>query len=145
MRFHDSIATLNRVLATLYRSLPMYLSTSASPFARAADHKAVETLDHIVADQKDLCRRVGEFILDRNGVIELGEYPMDFTDTHFLSIEFLVHRLIEQQAQDIVDLEECVAWLANDRDARDLAEEALGSAKAHFESLEELANAPAAA
>ena len=42
---------LNRLLTTIYRSLPMYLSTPA-PGRIAATSEAVETLSHIVADQK---------------------------------------------------------------------------------------------
>ena len=54
----------------------------------------------------------------------------------------LLHPLIEHQQIDVERIARCVAELHDDRPARVLAEEALGAAKAHLESLEELVAKP---
>lgn len=133
----DLIEYLNRLLEIEYRSLAIYLG-DASPWFSEADAKAVETLKNITADQQAMSRRIAELILDLGGRIEPGEYPTQFTDTHFLSFDYLLKELIYYQRQDIADIEQIVASLAGHREARELAEETLGAERAHFEALEAL-------
>ena len=132
---------LNRLLTILYRSLPMYL-TFACPWTRRGDEKAVAVLRNVVEDQKQLAARVAEYIM-RVGPVEMGEYPADFPDTHDLALDYLVVKLIQCQKNDVQAIEECVAQLTDDRKAAALAEEALGAARGHLESLEELVAHPA--
>jgi ferritin-like protein len=130
---------LNRLLTVLHRSLPMYL-TYASPWTQRGDEQALATLRHIVEDQKQLANRVAQYILQNHGPIEIGEYPIEFLDTHDLSLDFLLTKLVEYQKKDIAALERCVAQLQSDRQAAALAEEALGAARGHLESLQDLAD-----
>jgi len=127
---------LNRLLTILYRSLPTYL-TYASPWTHGGDEKALATLRHIVEDQKQLAARVAQQILNI-GPTEIGEYPIEFLDTHDLSLDYLLKLLVQYQKKDVAAIERCVADLAGDRHAAALAEEALGAARGHLESLEEL-------
>ena len=129
---------LNRLLTILYRSLPMYL-TFASPWTHHGDDKAVAALKHIVEEQKRLANRIANHIMEYYGRVDLGEYPPDFPDTHDLSLDYLVRKLVLCQKRDIAAIERCVAALAPDRKAAALAEEALGAARGHLETLEELA------
>ena len=129
---------LNQLLTILYRSLPMYL-TFASPWTHHGDDKAVAALKHIVAEQKRLANRIAHHIMEYYGRVDLGEYPPDFPDTHDLSLDYLVRKLVLCQKRDIAAIERCIAALAPDRKAAALAEEALGAARGHLETLEELA------
>jgi hypothetical protein len=129
--------TLNRLLTTLHRSLPMYL-TYACPWTHRGDERAVTALKSIVENQKELAGRVAQFILSRHETIEMGEYPIEFLDTHDLSLDYLLTRLVEFQKRDVAAIERCVAELQKDRQAAALAEEALGAARGHLETLEEL-------
>ncbi len=63
---------------------------------------------------------------------------MTFTDTHDLSLDYLVNELVDYQRQDIAAIEKCVADLNADGNGRALAEEVLGNARGHLESLKEL-------
>ncbi len=130
--------SLNRLLTIIYRSLPMYL-TQACPWTHRGDEKAVAALARIVDEQKQLATRVAEFILEHHGPIEMGEFPLDFPDTHDLSLDYLLTKLVICQKNDIAALERCAADLQKDRAATALAEEALGAAKGNLETLEELA------
>ncbi len=133
---------LNRLLTILYRSLPVYL-TYASPWTTREDAKAVETLRHIVDDQQQMSNRLAQHITEHYGPVEMGEYPLDFPDTHDLAFDFLIGKLLAGQQASVVGIERCVAEITDDREALALAEEALGSARGHLETLEELAAATA--
>lgn len=135
------IEELNRLLEIEYRSFPTYLA-DASPWTSQHDDKAVEALKNIVADQRVISQRIGELILDLGGRIEPGEYPLQFTDTHFLSLDYLLKELQYYQRQDIADIERIVARLVGEREAKELAEEALGAERAHLEAIEALLSQP---
>lgn len=128
---------LNRLLTILERSLPMYLSY-ASPWTHKGDEKAAAALANIVEALKRLAVRVSELVLEV-GPIDVGEYAVEFYDMHDLSLDFLLSKLVEYQKRDIAALEKCAEQLQSDRHAADVAEEALGTARGHLETLEELA------
>jgi hypothetical protein len=139
----DSTDILNRLLIIHHRSLPMYLGY-ATPYSVRGDEKAREVLAQIVEYQKELVDRIGELIIERGGRVHHGEFPMYFTGLHDLSLDYLVRRMIADMKRDIAAIEQCVAALDDDPLAKAIAEEALGAAKGHLDSLEELVQAPAA-
>jgi hypothetical protein len=130
-------SALNRALITVYRSLPMYLA-SAAPFRHPGDEKAAEALRLITADQQALAQRIGEHLVERYGRADLGGFPMEFTDTHDLAVEFLLKRLVESARHDVAALRACAAALQGDAAGHALALEALGAAQGHLETLQEL-------
>jgi hypothetical protein len=138
----ETLSVMNRLLAILYRSLPMYVH-DAQPWQGKGDERAAEVLALITENQRKLAERVAEFILDHGGQPNPGDYPTEFSDAnwHFVGLDYLLRPLIEHQRIDVERIARCVAELHDDRAARVLAEEALGEAKAHLESLEELAGA----
>jgi hypothetical protein len=135
-----SIDVMNRLLAILYRSLPMYLH-DAQPWQGKGDERAANVLALIVEEQRKEAERVAEFILDHGGRPDPGDYPLEFSDAnwHFVGLDYLLRPLIEHQRIDVERIARCVADLHDNRSARVLAEEALGAAKAHLDLLEELA------
>jgi hypothetical protein len=133
---------LNDLLAIEYRSFTIYL-TDACPWTHHGDEKATETLRNIVLDQKAMVQRIWDFILDAGVRVDTGEYPMEFTDTHFLSLDFLLKELVRYQRRDVAAIERIASQLADDRAARELAEETLGTQRAHLEALEGLISQPA--
>jgi hypothetical protein len=139
----QSIDALNSLLGILNRSLIMYLA-EADPWTQPEQQQAAETLQRIVDDQRRDVNRLAELIIDRFARIDPGQWPMEFTDLNFLSLDYLLLELVRHQRQDIAQIQRCVAMLTGDRRARDLAEEILGSEKAHLEALEELVSQPVA-
>lgn len=136
---------LNELFRTVYRSLPMYLK-SAPPWSDPAHQAAREALDNIICDQQQTSQRIGEAILDRDGAVIPGDFPMVYTGINDVSIDYLLAHLFQQQHELVSDIEAIVAQLQQtpDGDARELAEETLGSERAHLETLESLIQ-PAAA
>ncbi len=133
----SSVALLNRLLTIHGRSLPIYL-VSAAPWFRHGRSGAAEVLQAIANDQQKTVDRVGELIVDEGGRLNLGHFPMQFTSYHDLSIDFLVTKMIERQQADIRQIEAVVAESESDSTVQAVAEEALGAAKGHLQSLQEL-------
>lgn len=138
----DSNAVLNRLLVILHRSFAMYLA-DARPWTHAGDQEALKVIGHLVDDQKRYARRVVDLLMDRRVAFGWGEYPIIFTDTHDLSLDYLLTEVIHYHKQDIQAIEACVRDLGTDLTAKALAEEILGNARGHLESLEELVTASA--
>jgi hypothetical protein len=133
----STIDVLNRLLGIHQASFLMYI-TYARPYMRNGDESTAESLAQMVADQQTLSGRISTAISDAGGQIGGGAFPMEFTSQHDLAIEYLLHRAVEYQRGDIAAIESCVADLALAPAAKALADEALGLAKGHLESLEEL-------
>jgi hypothetical protein len=133
----SSVALLNHLLTLHGRSLPVYLASAAPWFGRGRGG-AAEVLQAIANDQLRTVDRIGELIVDEGGRLNLGGFPMGFTSYHDLSIDFLVTKLIERQHAAIRQIETVIAESESDSTVRAIAEEALGAAKGHLQSLLEL-------
>ena len=133
----SSVDLLNRLLVVHGRSLAIYL-TSAAPWVGQGRKEAVEVLRAMAADQQQTVDRIGELIVDEGGRLNFGGFPMEFTCYHDLSIDFLVTKLIELQQADVHQIENVVAETESGSTMRAIAEEALGAAKGHLQSLREV-------
>ncbi len=138
----DTIRDLNDLLALEYRSLPMYL-IDAMPWTHPGDERATAALANIVSDQRATSQKIAQLVLGRGGALNTGEFPMEYTDQHDLSLDFLIKELIGFQKWLIGQIEKIVLRVDNDREACELAQETLGSEKAHLEALQELTTQPA--
>jgi len=128
---------LNRLLVLHVRSLPMYLSF-APPHRMHQNERAKAVLDQVVEDQKRTVDRLGTLILDSNGTIDYGEFPMSFTSLHDLSLPYLLKLLIERQQKTITASERLADGLNMAPYAQAAAREAVGEAKGHLDNLQEL-------
>src|SRR5690242_19802807 len=124
-----TIDLLNELFAIENRSLPTYLA-DACPWTHPGDEPASQALVHILADQQQMVGRLGDLIDARGGRVDRGSFPMEYTDMNLLSLDFLVLELIRCQKRDIADIERIVPIFGADREARELAEEILGSERA---------------
>lgn len=134
---------LNRVMVMHGRSLPMYLAYAA-PFVSQGDEAASEVLAQIVRDQKYLVEKFGDFLIDHDHAVGHGHWDMNFTSLHDVSLQYLLTEVVRRQKQLISDLTKYAEKLASFPAPKALVQEALGMAKGHLESLEEL-NSPTAA
>jgi len=140
----NTVHLLNRLLAIHCRSFPQYLRYSA-PYVRPDRVDVVETLASIADDQDAMADRISRMVIDADALPRTGEFPMEFTDLHDLDLDFLLQLGVRYQEQDIGAIQSIVDRLQESPAARAIAEEALGMAKGHRDSLRELAKAPAAA
>jgi|CXWL01.1.fsa_nt_gi hypothetical protein len=135
---------LNRLIAMHNCSLPAYL-TYAAPAWHRGDDAAKETLRLMAADQRHTSEQLAAMVIAQHGVVDNGEFPIYYTGFHDLSFDFLLGEIIKEQKEDIVQIEAVVAQLSLVPLAKALAEETLGAAKGHLESLNELKQAASAA
>lgn len=128
---------LNRLIAVHARSLPVYLA-DAAPWGTSKDVHAQGVLDMIAADQLLTVDRLADEVMAMGGAVKQGAFPMEFTGLHDLSIGYLIREMTRRQANDVVEIDQLVGMLDKDASVRPLAEEALGAAKGHLETLNEL-------
>jgi hypothetical protein len=134
----STLRLLNRLFVIHHRSFALYLA-DAGPVNEGtkADESAAKALRDLINSNRLYTGRIAEAILDRHGDVDRGNYPMEFTDKNFLSLEYLARELAEYQRRDVAAIERIVAGLDDDdADAKELAQESLGAAKAHLEALE---------
>jgi hypothetical protein len=135
----DAVANLNRMLAILRRSFPQYVRYSR-PYIPPNRARAMETLNSIATEQDALAERVVDEIIDSAGLPDYGEFPMEFTDTHDLGIDYLIREAVGYQRQDIAGLDAIAATPNLSPPAKSLVSESVAMAKRHLAALEELAN-----
>lgn len=141
---NDTIHLLNRLLAIHCRSFPQYLRYS-QPYVRPDRVDVVETVAAIADDQDVMADRISRMVVDADALPRTGEFPMEFTDLHDLDLDFLLQLGERYQEQDVAAVQSIVDRLAESPAARAIAEESLGMAKGHLDSLRELTKSPAAA
>lgn len=134
---------LNRVMVMHERSLPMYLAYAA-PFIGHGDEAASEVLSQIVTDQKYLVEKIGDFLIEHDHAVGHGHWDMNFTSLHDVSLHYLLSEVIRRQKQLVSDLTKYAEKLASFPAPKALVQEALGMAKGHLESLEELSTSAVA-
>jgi bacterioferritin (cytochrome b1) len=139
----DTINVLNRLLEILERSFPQYMRY-ARPYVPVGREKIMQTIEQIVAGQDALAERVSQHVFESSGLPDHGDFPIEFTDTHDLGIDFLLQEAIDCTRQSIGDLEQSVDSLRLAPAAQSLASEALGMTKGHMELLQKLATGGAA-
>ncbi len=139
----STIDVLNRLWVAHARSLPTYLGY-AVPWIPAKNGNAGEALRRIAEDHQVIADRIGEMILDAGGAVDPGKFPLKYTALHDLSFDYLLRLLLEYERQLVATIQECCEQLSLAPRARSLAEEALGEAKGHLETLEEFAGDAAA-
>jgi hypothetical protein len=139
----DTIYWLNRLLAIHCKSFPQYLRWSR-PYVPAGRGDELEAIVAVAQDQDVLADRISRMIVDGDARPRSGEFPMEFTDLHDLDIDYLLKLAIKYQEQDLAAIQQLVERLQTAPAARALAEEALGMAKGHLDTLRELAQSKTA-
>lgn len=137
MSANRAIHVLNRLLALHTRSLPLYL-LDAAPWTQPSDEESLAVIHDIAHDQQETAEQLTALIMQRNAAPDNGDFPLTFTIYNDLSVEFLVKEMLRRQRQEVAVIEDCVGQLTADPAAAAVAEEALGAAKAHLDSLREL-------
>jgi hypothetical protein len=132
----DIIELLNRLAAWHGSTLACYL-VDATPWV-ASDSKATfDLIRSIAEDQKRMQDRMAAEIQERHGAVQRPFFPMSFTSLHDLSLEYLTGRVLQDQRQLEKRIRSVIPAMQGDPRALALAEESLGEALAHIDSLEE--------
>lgn len=128
---------LNRLRAIVGKSFPQYMRYSR-PYIPPGKEAIREAFQGVVRDQDVLLERISRLLTEGHAPLRSGEFPMEYTDTHDLGIDYQLKAAIEYQQQDIASIRELIDELQLFPAAKALAEEALGMAKGHLDTLQEL-------
>jgi hypothetical protein len=141
---------LNHVFAALNCSLLQYVGEN-SPWTSSADEAVAEQLEMVVKLQTLHIQRLADFLVNRYGYVPHANYTAEFTDLQYLSLSYLISRLVTDQQTVLETLEADRKAITNDAGASDmLSQLEVGVAKT-VQTLKELdgrlnqpANAPVA-
>ncbi len=134
MSVAETSAVLNKVLTVVLRSFPQYLRW-ARPWVPSGHEKELQSLETIVIEQDLFADKIYAAIDDAGGLPDKGDFPMEFTDTHDLSIDYLMRAAVAYGKQDVADLEAAVATPNLAPQAESLVSEALHLARRQLASL----------
>jgi len=107
-------AELNQLVIDLGRSLLQYVS-EAWPWISAGEAETRSELDKLIDRQSNAVGRITALLAERGWPIEFGSYPTEYTDLHYVSLEFLLGQLV-QNADELVDEIEDVIERCRDDD-----------------------------
>ena len=137
MRSDATCEMLRRLWELHSYSLLSYLFY-APPVWKEEDGACLRLLKLIHEDQRKLADRIGEMVLEYGGKVLRGMYPLHFTAMHDLSSRFLWAEMIDCQEKTVDAIEQLVPQLPHGTIAQSLAQECLGAAKSHLDSMREL-------
>jgi hypothetical protein len=143
-------AVLNRLVVSVYRCLLQYAqecwpwtTATETPGVEPPEQKAVEQM---AARQRDFVARLVDVLTERGAVVDLGSFP-DFSEMHYVSLDYLLGKLIADEQRLISELEAAQRALQGDV-ALGLVGELLAAERDHLVRLRDMAakaGAPAAA
>jgi rubrerythrin len=135
-----SNAVLNDVLVSLSRSMLQYVGESW-PWTRFDAASERETITRLVARQQEHVARLTSLLSERRWKIDFGTYPTDYTDLHFVALEYLLAQLVESGRAFAAELERTAATL-KDEQAASLVTSILADEREIVSQLQQLANGP---
>ena len=137
-------ALLQDIVRRESRSLLQYIS-EAFPWTTREERAALATLQGMIDEERRNAAALGQFLVRRKiGVPYLGPYPVSFTSMNYLSLDYLLPRLVEYQHRAIRQLQADLRTLS-DMDATEQVERILNAKRRHLQILEGLAAEHAAA
>lgn len=141
-----SVALLHRLGSMGSSSLLQYVS-EAAPWSPGSAPAAIDQVMAIAREERDESVRLARISQKRHlGFPKMGYYPSHFTTMNFVSLDYLLPKLVTEHEKEISEIEKQTP-LADDGTVRELAQGYLGMKRRHLQTLQELAtsNAPAGA
>lgn len=106
---------LNRLLINISRSLLQYIGECWPWTEVDADNERL-VITKAVDRQRGSVRRLAGLLEDRHWPIDVGSYPTDFTDLHYVALDFLLSQLKSDEESLIGDLKLTAERLAKNGD-----------------------------
>ena len=144
----NSSDVLNRVLARLYRSLLQY-AVECWPWTSAADTAATDSteqqaIEQMTARQQQFVARLADLVTRRGDVVDFGSFP-DNSELHYVSLDYLLGKLIADEQELIVELQAALSVLGHDAEGTALVSELLAVETQNVARLRELSRSASAA
>lgn len=138
----DTSDLLNDLLVRIYRGLLQY-SVECWPWTDAEESAEKRAVERMAAAQQQHIRHVVDLLTERGVVVDFGNYP-DNSELHYVSLDYLLRRLVADEQQIVGALESAQGQFIHDPAGAGLVSELLASEKRHLSELRELAQSHAA-
>lgn len=121
MPLSTDLEILNRALRDISGSFLQYVGeiwpwTSVG----AEGDKLRQTVFQCVDRQRHSIQRIAEFLTSRQDRVEFGQFSSEFTDLHYVSLTFLLKKLIDSQTLVVESLNRAVTLLPSGDETHDL-------------------------
>jgi hypothetical protein len=137
-------AILEDIVRREGRSLLQYVADSF-PWTATDEQGALEQLRRMIEAERQATTDLVRFLVRRKFTPPyLGAYPARFTTINFVSLEYLLPRLAQEQRRDIRALEDDLVEV-HDVEVREQVKKLLELKRRHLQTLEQLAVAHSAA
>lgn len=133
-------ARLNAALVRVYRSLLQYVD-ECWPWAahdESAEQRAVRDMAH---QQRGFVSGLVDLLAERGWAIDFSNFPTEFTDLHYVSLDYLVGKLIADETDLISFLEQSRSAITGDPSAAALLTHLIDAERRHVAKLRDLAAA----
>lgn len=100
-------ALLNQILIDMGRSLLQYVG-EAWPWITEDEKELQQQLQVLIQRQSEAAGRIAQLLSQRDWPIDFGVYPVEYTDLHYVALDFLLGQLV-QNADELT--EEIIAAL----------------------------------
>jgi len=129
---------LNEFVVAIGHSLLQY-ADECWPWVNTTDADAHVVIHRLAALQRQEVATLVELLMQRERIIDFGTFPTDYTDLQFLSLDYLLARIIAGEQILVADLDEAVHACVDDAAAADVLRELLTTQRKILERLESLA------
>ena len=137
MALSTDLEILNRVLRELSNCFLQYAGecwpwTSAG----AEGAKLRDSVMQCVERQRQSIGLVAEHLAAHQDRVEFGKFPAEFTDLHYVSLSFLLKRLVESQTKLVEFIDRTVTLLPSGTVCREILETVSGNERANLAALQ---------
>src|SRR5262245_26083689 len=95
--------TLNHLASRAYRGLLQY-AVECWPWTDASTAAEQQAIEQLAARQQSFVGRLVNLLSERGEAIDLGNFP-DYSELHYVSVDFLVQKLIADEQGLVAELE----------------------------------------
>jgi len=131
-------ARLNEILIRMLRGLLQYTG-ECWPWSSEEQGGERQVIDRLVAEQREDVQEIVDLLNERDAQIDFGTYPTEYTDLHYVSLDYLLDTLIAEQEELVTDLKAAIASCGDDPEGQELLSSILPQTEAQLESLKKLA------
>lgn len=131
--------TLRKLLAIERFSLANYLRY-ARPWTGQTweEDRRLAAIDQIARDQQQDAERIAELLIQRDGYVPSGTFPLDFTALNDLALDYVAMRVLENEETMIREIEDAVSQAGGDAELQSVARDVLKAEQSHWRTLQSL-------
>lgn len=92
----------------------------------------------LVRRQQFGAERLAELLMERQAIVQVGNYPWDGSSLHYVTLDFVMPRLLAEEAAILADLKAAVETLNADAETVRLIEQLIADEEQAIAKLQEL-------